>query len=152
LTPEGKKSWADVKEALEVNEKALWSISEMEKAGHRPDIYDFDDDGFSYGTCSEQTPPQRDFAFFKELKEMALKMGINFMTREEYKVLQSKGEFDTKTYSVLEAVRSNSICLGRRNPEGAGAIFEEDLSDRINMRSRFNKISWRGSLKVRWTY
>ena len=45
--------WAKVKSSLEANPEALWSINEMEKAGHEPDVYFADDKGFEVGTCSK---------------------------------------------------------------------------------------------------
>ena len=42
--------------ALEENPEALWSIAQMEVAGHEPDVYDYDDQGFDIGTCSAESP------------------------------------------------------------------------------------------------
>lgn len=158
--------WSRVKASLEANPEALWSINEMEKAGHEPDVYNSDEKGFDIGTCSKESPASgRNCVYDEEVAEwiktsrpnekfngnavgMAKAMGIDLMDPTLYKnVLQNKGKFDKRTWSWLKTklvIRSTGFALdGSRYDDGVGV-----LQDSIHYHDE-NR-SWRGSLRVEW--
>lgn len=138
----------------------------MEKAGHEPDVYNFDNKGFDIGTCSKESPKSgRNCVFDEKAKEwmkinrpdekfngsavaMAKAMGIDLMDPDLYEnVLQKKGKFDMKTRSWLLTrleIRSIGRALrGLRIDDGV-FVFQSDAN------SRNDAGSWRGSLRVEW--
>ncbi|MBI4235430.1 DUF4256 domain-containing protein [Candidatus Peregrinibacteria bacterium] len=158
--------WARVKASLEANPEALWSINEMEKAGHQPDVYNTDEKGFDMGTCSKESPASgRNCVYDEEAAEwlrtnypeekfngsavaMAEAMGINLMDPTLYRdVLQKKGRFDGQTRSWLLTqlgIRSTGDALyGFRN--GEYVYVYQGFA-----RNRHVYGSWRGSLRVEW--
>lgn len=110
--------WSKVQTKLEVNQKKLWSLGEMERTGGEPDVVAFDKNSNEYifYDCSEESPIERRSLCYdgealrsrKENKpkssaiEMAAEMGIEILTEEEYRQLQSSGKFDTKTQSWVK--------------------------------------------------
>lgn len=158
--------WARVKTSLEANQEALWSINEMEKAGHEPDVYNSDEKGFDIGTCSKESPASGRNCVYDEAAEkwrktnrpsekfngsavaMAEAMGINLMDPNLYKnVLQKKGKFDMQTWSwLLTQLGTRSAgyaLLGFRYGYGVFVVR--------NFASAHNDYgSWRGSLRVEW--
>lgn len=159
--------WKRVKTALEANPEALWSINQMEAQGHMPDVYNFDNDGFDIGTCSEETPSgarncvydAEAAAWLKEnyLKEtfngsaveMAEAMGIKLMSTTQYKeVLQRKGKFDRQTWSWLltdEATRKSGLALYGDRDDGGVSVNQYAAFSHFDLRA------WRGSLRVLWS-
>jgi hypothetical protein len=118
-------AWAEVQTALEGNDRALLSLRAMEATGGEPDVIGQDKETghFVFCDCSNESPPGRrglcyDGAALESRKEpkpqgsaveMALKMGIDLLTEQQYRELQKLGEFDTKTSSWIKtpaAVRS----------------------------------------------
>ncbi len=158
--------WTRVKASLEAKPEALWSINKMEKAGHSPDVYNADAQGFDIGTCSkESTESGRNCVYDEEAAEwmranrpgekfngsavaMAESMRINLMDPNLYKnVLQKKGQFDDRTCSWLLTqldVRSSGNALNGNGFVG-GVYVGQDCAYR-HLVSR----SWRGSLRVEW--
>ena len=112
-----KIKWIDVENRLS-GSKALWSINEMELSGGEPDVIDFDKKTGKYlfADCSAESPSERrSLCYDQEALEsrkkykpddsacnVAKEMGIELMTEEQYKHLQSLGSFDTKTSSWLK--------------------------------------------------
>lgn len=112
--------WAKVQAHLQVNRKALWSLSEMERTGGDPDVIDQDKETGQYifCDCSAETPEGRRNVCYDQkgqkkrekeglqpagnVLDMAAAMGIELLTEEEYRELQTLGEFDTKTQSWLK--------------------------------------------------
>lgn len=156
--------WNDVKTSLEANPEALWSLTQMEVAGHEPDIYHNDDSNYYFGTCSEESPESaRNCVYDKEaadfLKEnypdekfndsaveMAEAMGIELMSPEHYRdILQEKGRFK-ETWSWLltpSDVRSTGYAFrGFRHCNDAGIY-------RNIAHSYYYNGTWRGSLRVK---
>ena len=158
--------WTRVKASLEARPEALWSINEMEKAGHEPDVYNADEKGFDIGTCSKESPESGGNCIYDEAEAewlrkncpnekfngsavtMAEAMGIDLMDPDLYKnALQKKGKFDMQNWSWLKtqlSIRSTGFAL---NGDRSG--------DRVNVRqynanSRYGFRSWRGSLRVEW--
>jgi hypothetical protein len=96
----------------------LWSLNEMERTGGEPDVVDYDNKTgeFIFYDCSMESPAgRRSFCYdaeaLKSRKEhkpknsamnMAVVMGIELLTEEQYRQLQNLGNFDTKTSSWLK--------------------------------------------------
>ena len=160
-------SWSDVKISLERSPEALWSLAQMESAGHTPDIYHVSEYHYHFGTCSKESPESaRNCVYDKEavdwLKEnhpdvqfngsaveMAEAMGIELMPPEHYEnILQKKGRFDEKTLGswllTHSDIRSTGDALiGDRSDGGDAYVFRYDALSNIG------NGGWRGSLKVK---
>ncbi|OGJ55533.1 hypothetical protein A3D88_04755 [Candidatus Peribacteria bacterium RIFCSPHIGHO2_02_FULL_52_16] len=111
-------AWAKVQAKLEANAKKLWSLHEMERTGGEPDIVDLDTkkNEFVFVDSSAESPAGRRSVCYdrealdarKEHKpknsamNMAADMGIEILTEEHYRELQTLGEFDTKTSSWVK--------------------------------------------------
>lgn len=110
--------WPSIQEILVNNPRYLSSVYEMEKTGGEPDIL-FTGNGFkeiAFIDCSVETPTGRRntcydrqaWASRKENKpennaiDMAVDMGIELLTEDQYRHLQQLGEFDLKTSSWLK--------------------------------------------------
>ena len=110
--------WAKVQAKLEANTEKLWSLNEMERSGGEPDVvgHDKKKGEYIFYDCSAESPKGRRSACYdaegqesrKEHKpatnaiDMATAMGIELLTEEQYRQLQSLGTFDTKTSSWLK--------------------------------------------------
>jgi len=108
-------AWAEVQTRLEDRPDALRSLREMDATGGEPDVIaqDTKTGHFTFCDCAPESPPGRRSACYdgealasrKENKpassavEMAAAMGIELLTEEQYRALQTLGEFDTKTSS-----------------------------------------------------
>jgi Protein of unknown function (DUF4256) len=110
--------WAKVQAKLEANPEKLWSLNEMERTGGEPDVvgHDKKTDEYIFSDCSAESPKDRRSVCYdrealdsrKEHKpkdsamDMALAMGIELLTEEQYRELQKLGNFDTKTSSWVK--------------------------------------------------
>lgn len=110
--------WSDVLNKLENSEQKLWSLYQMELTGGEPDVLDFDTstNEFIFYDCSLESPKGRRSLCYdqkaldsrKENKpknsavEMAKEIGIEILNEEQYRFLQTFGNFDTKTSSWIE--------------------------------------------------
>ena len=110
--------WKKVRTRLEKNSEKLWSLNEMERTGGEPDVTGYDEKtgAFIFFDCSEESPKGRrsvcyDREGLESRKEhqpgntaidMAAEMGIELLTEEQYRELQSYGRFDMKTSSWLK--------------------------------------------------
>jgi hypothetical protein len=116
--------WAKVQAKLDSGSSGgkLWSLNEMERTGGEPDVvgYDKETDEYIFYDCSAESPKGRRSVCYdreglesrKEHKpennaiDMAAAMGIELLTEEQYRELQSRqltGEnFDTKTSSWVK--------------------------------------------------
>lgn len=110
--------WARVQAKLEANTEKLWSLSEMERTGGEPDVVGFDKNTGEYifYDCSAESPAgRRSICYDREALEarkahkpentaldMAIAIGIEILTEEQYRKLQKLGEFDLKTSSWIE--------------------------------------------------
>ena len=110
--------WDDVQIKLKAHADKLWSINEMEASGGEPDVigYDNNKNEYIFCDCSEETPEGRrnicyDRAALESRKknkpqnsaiEMAVAMGIEILTVEQYREFQNLGKFDTKTSSWVK--------------------------------------------------
>lgn len=110
--------WPKVQARLEANTGKLWALYEMERTGGEPDVvgYDKATGEYIFYDCSAESPKSRRSVCYddealearKEHKpaasamDMAATMGIELLTEEEYRALQSLGTFDTKTSSWVQ--------------------------------------------------
>ena len=153
--------WTKVKAKLDKDPGKLWTLNEMERTGGDPDVVGFDKKSGEYifYDCSEESPKDRrslcyDREAWEKRKEhkpkgsamgMAEEMGIELLTEEEYRNLQTLGDFDNKTSSWLktpEKIRK----LG-------GAIFGDFRFDTVfvyhnGAESYYGGRGFRGSVKV----
>ena len=153
--------WAKVQGKLEANDEKLWSIYEMEETGGEPDVVSHDQKTGEYifYDCSAESPKARRSICFdhealearKEHKpensaiEMATDMGIELLTEDQYRELQSLGNFDTKTSSWI-VTPANIRKLG-------GALFCDRRYDTVfvyhnGAESYYAARGFRGSLRV----
>jgi len=98
--------------------KKFWSLSEMERTGGEPDVVGFDakTNEYIFCDCSAESPKERRSLCYdhkalesrKEFKpnntavDMAVDMGVDLLTEEEYRALQKLGNFDTKSSSWVK--------------------------------------------------
>ena len=155
--------WAQVQAKLEVPASAakLWSLQLMEHTGGEPDVVAFDKKSreFIFYDCSPETPKDRrslcyDHEALEARKEykpensamgMASDMGIEVLNEEEYRYLQSLGEYDTKTSSWLKTP-AEIRKLG-------GAIFADYRFGRVfvyhnGVQSYYGGRAFRGMLRL----
>ncbi len=153
--------WAKVQTKLLTSPEKLWSLNEMEKTGGEPDVVGLDQKTgeFLFYDCSAESPRERRSLCYdrealdsrKENKPknsavaMAESMGIELLTEEEYRELQTLGEFDTKTSSWVKTP-SHIRDLN-------GAIFCDRRYNTVFMyhngaESYYAARGFRGSLKV----
>ena len=125
-----KVAWEHVLARLERTPIALRSLGEMEASGGEPDVIGQDKATGQYVFCdcsSESPPGRRSLCYDREALnsrkqhtpegsavEMAVAMGIELLTAEQYRELQQLDEFDTKTSSWIvtpQDVRSRGGAL-----------------------------------------
>jgi hypothetical protein len=110
--------WATVQARLEAHAEKLWSLNEMERTGGEPDVVGHDEatGAYVFYDCAAESPKGRrslcyDRAALEERKEhppansaidMAEDMGIELLTEDQYRALQTLGEFDAKTSSWVK--------------------------------------------------
>ncbi|HLP21781.1 MAG TPA: DUF4256 domain-containing protein [Chitinophagales bacterium] len=110
--------WEDVMARLKKDGGKLWSLRRMEETGGEPDVIAFDKKSgeYTFCDCSPESPAGRrsicyDHEALESRKEhkpkdsaigMAEDMGIELLTEEEYRQLQTLGDFDTKTSSWVK--------------------------------------------------
>lgn len=153
--------WARVQARLETQSGKLWSLHEMERTGGEPDVVSHDKKTgeFQFVDCSPESPKGRRsicydpeaLASRKENKPadsalgMAADMGIEVLTEEQYRELQKRGAFDTKTSSW---VVTPSVIR-----ELGGALFCDRRYDTVfvyhnGAESYYAARAFRGSLRV----
>ena len=110
--------WAKVRTRLETNAEKMWSLNDMERTGGEPDVVGQDKQTGEYVfyDCSPESPKGRTSLCYdrealdsrKEHKpkssamDMAVAIGIELLTEEQYHELQELGAFDTKSSSWLK--------------------------------------------------
>ncbi len=153
--------WEDVEAKLDASPAKLWSLFEMERTGGEPDVVAFDKKSGEYifYDCSAESPAGRrsfcyDAVALESRKEhkpkdsamnMAAAFGVELLTEDEYRHLQTLGEFDIKTSSWV-ATPGDIRSLG-------GAIFCDRRFGRVftyhnGAESYYGARGWRGWLKV----
>ncbi len=151
--------WAKVQAKLESHADKIWSLHEMERTGGEPDVVAHEKGQFIFMDCSPQSPAGRrsvcyDRAALNARKEhkpknsamdLAAAMGVEILNEEQYRELQTKGEFDTTTSSWIEtpsAIRKHG-----------GAIFMDRRYDHVFLYhngadSYYAARAFRGALRV----
>jgi hypothetical protein len=154
-------AWAGVEERLLANPDKLRSLHDMETTGGEPDVVGSDKrtGEYVFFDCSAETPRDRRSVCYdgqalearKEHKpktsavDMAAAMGVELLTEEQYRELQTLGSFDTKTSSWVKTPPE----IRKRG----GAIFCDRRYDHVFMyhngaESYYAARGFRGSLKV----
>lgn len=154
-------AWADVESRLKSRAEKLRSLGEMERTGGEPDVVGLDRNTGEYifVDCSAQSPKDRRSICYdrdalnsrKENKpkgsamQMAVEMGIELLTEEQYRELQKLGEFDTTTSSWV-ATPADVRRLG-------GALFCDRRFGRVfvyhnGAESYYAARGFRGSLRI----
>lgn len=153
--------WSKVQEKLEASPAKLWSLNEMELTGGEPDVvgYDKKTGEYIFYDCSDESPKGRrsicyDHEALESRKEnkpkdsainMATEMGIDILSEEDYRHLQSLGNFDIKTSSWVRTP-ADIRKLG-------GALFCDKRYNTVFLyhngaESYYAARAFRGSLKV----
>lgn len=154
-------AWAEVQARLEASAAALKSLREMESTAGEPDVIGRDGrtGPFTICDCAPESPAgRRSLCYDREARdarkehkprtsavEMAAAMGIELLTEEQYRVLQTLGEFDTKTSSWI-ATPPDVRALG-------GALFCDRRYGRVftyhnGAQSYYAARGWRGVLRA----
>lgn len=154
-------SWSKVLARLEADPARLQSLHRMEETGGEPDVvaHDKRSGEYVFYDCSAESPRGRRSLCYdrkalesrKEHKpansamDLADEMGIELLSEEEYRLLQSLGEFDTKTSSWIQTP-AEIRKLG-------GALFCDRRYDTVfvyhnGAESYYAARGFRGSLRV----
>lgn len=110
--------WENVQKKLESNPEKLLSLNEMERTDGEPDVvgYDKKTDEYHFADCSAESPKGRRSLCYdrdalnsrKEHKpvnsaiDLANEIGIEILNEEQYRELQTLGNFDLKTSSWVK--------------------------------------------------
>ena len=153
--------WPEVQAKLQAYSEKLWSLNEMERTGGEPDVVGDDKKTGEYifYDCSPQSPDgRRSLCYDREgldsrkehkpentASDMAAAMGIELLTEEQYRQLQTLGQFDLKTSSWVKTP-SEIRKLG-------GALFCDRRYDTVfvyhnGAQSYYAARAFRGSLRV----
>jgi hypothetical protein len=153
--------WSAVQSKLEATPKKLQTLYEMERTGGEPDVIGYDKEAgeFVFCDCSPESPAGRRSICYdraalharKENKprgnaiEMASAIGIEILTEQQYRELQTLGEFDRKT--------SSWVMTPTKIRELGGALFCDRRYDHVfvyhnGAESYYSARGFRGRLKV----
>ena len=110
--------WELIEKKLQTNADKCWVLLEMEKSGGEPDVvlYDKKTDEYHFYDCASESPVNRRSLCYdrqalearKEHKprnsamDMANEIGVEMLSEEQYRMLQTLGRFDTKTSSWVK--------------------------------------------------
>lgn len=129
--------WPEIRTKLEAHPEKLASLNAMESTGGEPDIVGYDEETGEhiFYDCSAQSPHGRRSICYdgaaqasREKKgvypggnavDLAAGMGIELLTEDQYRELQTLGEFDTTTSSWIQTpadirARGGAIFADRR--------------------------------------
>ncbi|NLO60453.1 MAG: DUF4256 domain-containing protein [Spirochaetales bacterium] len=111
-------AWDSVQKKLLQNPRKLAFLKQMESTGGEPDVvgYDSQRDEYLFYDCSSESPKgRRSLCYDRKALEgrkinppessacdEAEKMGIDLLSEDEYRYLQSLGKFDVKTSSWIK--------------------------------------------------
>ena len=153
--------WQKIQQKLETNPKKLSILQKMEETAGEPDVVDFDQESGEYVfvDCAAESPKERrSFCYDRDALEKrkenkpknnaldkAAEMGIEILSEEDYRYLQTLGSFDTKTSSWLKTP-DNIRKLG-------GAIFGDFRYGTVfiyhnGAESYYGARGFRGKMKV----
>lgn len=153
-------AWAEVQERLVASPEKLRSLYDMEETGGEPDVVGRDavTGEYLFYDCSAESPKGRRSVCYdpealessKEHKPkhsaagMAAEIGIELLTEEQYRELQTLGDFDLKTSSWLRtpaAIRKLGGALFCDRRYGAVFVYHNGAE------SYYGARGFRGSLK-----
>ena len=153
--------WAQVQAKLEANAEKLWSLNEMERTGGEPDVvgHDKKTGEYIFYDCSAESPKGRRSVCYdregldarKSFKpkdtaiDMAAAIGIEILSEEQYRALQTLGNFDTKTSSWVKtpaAIRKLGGALFADRRYGHVFVYHNSAP------SYYAARAFRGSLRV----
>ncbi|ERN53748.1 DUF4256 domain-containing protein [Alkalihalophilus marmarensis] len=153
--------WDAVQAKIDARPDKLWTLFQMEETEGEPDVvaYDTEADEYIFYDCSKESPKgRRSVCYDREALEsrkkykpetsaidLAAELGIDLLTEEEYRYLQTLGEFDKKTSSWV-MTPSHIRDLG-------GALFCDRRYDTIfvyhnGADSYFGARGFRGSVRI----
>ena len=155
--------WQSIRAKLEAHPEKLSSLNAMETTGGEPDVVGYDEKTGEYifCDCSAQSPTgRRSICYDGEAQQERVKKGVHpagnaidlaaamdieLLTEEQYRELQSLGEFDTTTSSWLQTPADIR--------ELGGAIFADRRYNTIfvyhnGAPSFYSARGFRGSLRV----
>ncbi len=153
--------WAKVKARLEASPEKLWSLGEMERTGGEPDVvgHDKKTGEYIFFDCSAESPAGRtSFCYDREaldsrkehkpknnVLDAAAAMDVELLTEDQYRELQTLGEFDTKSSSWVKTPAD----IRKRG----GALFGDRRYGRVfiyhnGAQSYYGGRGFRGSLRV----
>ena len=146
---------------LENSVEKLWALHEMERTGGEPDVVGQDPNTgeFVFMDCSPESPAgRRSLCYDREtlaarkdhppkgsVVDMAKTMGIEILTEEQYRYLQTLDVFDLKTSSWIKTPeKTRKLC---------GALFGDRRYDTVfvyhnSAESYYSSRGFRGWLKV----
>jgi len=154
-------NWENVQTKLESKTEKLWSLHEMERTDGEPDVVDYDEenDQYIFCDCSKESPKGRRSVCYdreglesrKKYKpennaiDMAADMGIELLTKDDYRELQKLEHFDTKTSSWVQTptdIRKLGGALYCDYRYGHVFVYHNGASSYYSVRG------FRGSLRV----
>lgn len=153
--------WHEVEARLDSKPEKWWSLHQMERTGGEPDVVGHDQETgeYTFFDCSPESPKGRTSVCYdregldsrKEHKpknnalDMAAAMGIELLTEEQYRELQTLGDFDTKTSSWVKTpaeIRKLGGALFCDRRYGHVFVYHNGAQSYYNVRG------FRGSLNV----
>ena len=161
MTRHKSLEWSKVQARLEANPEKMWSLHAMEETGGEPDAVGQDKttEEYIFYDCSPESPKGRrsicyDHDALEARKEhkpedsainLAMEMGIEILSEEQYRELQQLGHFDLRTSSWVKTP-SSIRNLG-------GAVFCDRRYDTVFLYhngadSYYAARGFRGSLRV----
>jgi hypothetical protein len=153
--------WDTIQARVASSEQKLKVLRNMEHSGGEPDVIDFDQqtNEYLFCDCSAESPIGRrslcfDLSAWHARKankpsgnviDIAESLGVELLTEQQYRHLQTLGKFDTKTSSWIQTP-SNIRQLG-------GALFCDRRYEQVfvyhnGAESYYAARGFRGSLKV----
>lgn len=109
--------WEEIEKRLINHGEKLLVLQHMEDTGGEPDVvsYDKEREIYLFFDCSKESPDRRSLCYDEKALEerkknkpqgsalgLAKDMGIGLLTEEQYRYLQTLGEFDLKTSSWIK--------------------------------------------------
>jgi hypothetical protein len=117
--------WGQVLSRLETSKSKLWSLYEMERTGGEPNFVNTDPktEEYLFMDCSAESPKGRRSLCYDgqaldarkiakpvgSALDMAKSMGVELLSEDQYRFLQTLGQFDLKTSSWIltpQSIRS----------------------------------------------
>jgi hypothetical protein len=141
---------ADVIDVIDrAGEGYIYSLSQMEFTGGKPDIYGIDDNKIVFADFSHESPMGRRGQTYSNAVRSADGMGLQIMPKGTYFAIQERGIFDMNTLSWLatppDARIGDKAFVARYDEETGNVIF--DVAD-DNFGPLAGYVGWRAVLEV----